>query len=216
MKQIYLALSFMILASFMAPASSQAEVTWQDIRDAILEKRTFTTQELQDMDVNGDNQVDVADLVYFKPDPVTLIGEHIGILFRDNANIIEGQSGVIGQMPFALEITSEDPLQGEIDNQSDEMGHYSLYFPKGIFPVIFSKHTETEMDFQVTFTTTSSNLSPDADLKRKIAFDGEFTDSGKRVLTGTYTETISGFKDNQGDDIPITLTGKFILILTTD
>lgn len=208
MKQIYLALSFMMLASFMAPASAQAEVTWQDIRDAILGNKTAT----QEMDVNEDGKVDVADLVYFDPEPIPLIGEHIGILFRDNANIIEGQTGVIGQMPFALKIISEDPLQGEIDNQSDEMGHYSLYFPKGIFPVTFSKHTETEIDFQVSFTTSSSNLSPEADLTRKIAFDGEFTDSGKRVLAGTYTETIAGFKDNQGDDIPITLTGKFILI----
>lgn len=116
-------------------------------------------------------------------------------------------------MPFALKITNESPLQGEIDNRSDsDLGHYSLYFPKGLFPVTFSKDTDTEMDFELEFTTSSSNLSPENLLTRKMEFEGEFSDESKRVLSGIYTETISGFKDNRGDDIPVTLTGKFVLI----
>jgi hypothetical protein len=174
------------------------------------------------MDVNGDGRVDVADMVYClesgicgTPPPPPMIGEHVGILFRDNADLIDGQSEVLGQMPFALNITAENPLTGEIDNRSDsDLGHYSLYFPSGVFPVTFTSGAENELNFEVQFTTSGSNLSPDSDLTRKIVFDGEFADLTKRVLTGTYTETVSGFKDNQGGDLPVTLTGKFVLVFS--
>jgi len=48
------------------PAPLQAEVTEQDILDAILGKRTFPEAQLQEMDLNGDGKVDVADAVYFQ------------------------------------------------------------------------------------------------------------------------------------------------------
>lgn len=42
-----------------------ADVTEQDIRDAILGARTFTQDQLNDMDLNTDGKVDVADVVKF-------------------------------------------------------------------------------------------------------------------------------------------------------
>ncbi len=48
---------------FLPPLLYAAEVTEQDLRDAITGKRTFTQEELNAMDLNMDGQVDVADLV---------------------------------------------------------------------------------------------------------------------------------------------------------
>ena len=55
------------LLLFLPPLLYAAEVTEQDLRDAITGRRTFTQEELNAMDEkgNGDGQVDVADLVSF-------------------------------------------------------------------------------------------------------------------------------------------------------
>ncbi|MCP4110441.1 MAG: hypothetical protein GY749_33795 [Desulfobacteraceae bacterium] len=232
-KKRLLAILSGIFLVIVLPANVLAQsgiVTEQDIKDAILERRLFTDAELQAMDMNSDGKVDVADLVWFLDDYEvipSLTGEHIGIFYRDNANMIEGQSEVFGQIPFALRITSEDPLEGEIDNRDkkdtgevNELGHYSLYFPKALIPVEIEV-VEDGLNFEFEFKTSCSNLSPDNDLTRKMVFRGSFlkpdesnarSKSNPRLLAGTYEESVSGFKGNRGEDIPITLTGKFLLI----
>jgi len=212
-------LCFVLLSFFIPPAQS-AEVSEQNIRDAVLGRATFTQEELQELDLNKDSQIDVADLVYFVTHDMpnselsSLVGLHVGILFRDNASLIDGQGEVFGQMPFALSITSEAPPEGEIDNRSEsDLGYYSLYFPKSLIPVTFMAAGENELKFRIEFKTSSSNLSPDSELSREMVFEGEFSDSGRRILSGTYEESVAGFKDNLGNDIPITLTGKFLLVL---
>lgn len=205
----------LFVAFLIFPMSAKA-LDLQDIQDAVLGNKPPT----EEMDVNKDKKVDIADMVYClesglcEPPPVSsVLGEHVGTLFRDIRTLMDGQTEAVGQMPFALNITDEEPLTGEIDNRSSsEFGHYSLYFPSGVFPVTFKTGAENELNFEVEFTTSNSNLSPDNELTRRIVFDGEFSDAAKRLLTGTYTETVSGFKDNQENDIPITLTGKFVLV----
>ncbi len=191
-------------------------VTEQNLKNAILGIGTFTIEELQALDVNNDSKVDVADLICFldNPAPPSLTGEHVGIFFRDNANLFADQGEVLGQLPFALHIKSESPLEGEIDNSSaGDMGHYSLYFPDDLIPVTFTGYDETGMEFEFQFETLSPNLAPDSTLVRKMVFKGSFSEN-RRVLAGTYEEFISGFKDNRGADIPITLTGKFVLVFS--
>jgi len=213
MKKIVVFLFVVFLLFPFVPATAQS-LEWQDIRDAVLGRNKSATQE---MDLNKDSKVDVADVIKCLNDnPIptaSMVGEHVGLLFRDIGKLMDGQTEAAGQLPFALNITGENPLTGEIDNRSDnDLGHYSLYFPSGVFPVTFKSGAENELNFEVQFTTSNSNLSPDSDLTRKIVFDGEFSDLSKRVLSGTYTENVSGFKDNQGNDIPVTLTGKFVLV----
>ena len=117
----------------------------------------------------------------------------------------------MGQTPFVLNITNASPLQGVLDNTSGDVNKaYSLYFPNQSIPITFLDGIQ---QFKLTFKTLSSNLAPNIELKRTMTFTGVFLKSDKRVLTGTYTEDISGFKDNRGNDIPIILTGKFKLVL---
>ena len=59
------ALLFVSALFLFIPLSVQAQVTEQDILDAILGKRTFTNGQLVEMDLNGDGAVDAADMVYF-------------------------------------------------------------------------------------------------------------------------------------------------------
>lgn len=215
-KIFYTAFLAGIILLFLTPfVLAQSDVTEQEFRDAILGK---SQQDLQKLDVNNDGKVDVADLVHCiksgmcSGEPASLTGEHVGILLRDNAVLIEGQSEVYGQIPFALKITGESPLKGEIDNRSDsELGHYSLYFPNKQIPITFLNGAE---EFSFEFTTANSKLAPGTELSRSITFKGEFSDTGTRVLAGTYEESIAGFKDNRGADIPITLTGTFMIVLS--
>lgn len=206
----------LIFAFIISPAFAQT-FTEQNLRDAILARKTFSNTELQAMDFNKDGRLDTADLVNCikngncnQTAPVSIVGEHVGIMLRDGGKLIEGQTGIYGQMPLALNITSESPLKGEIDNRPDsQLGHYSLYFPNELIPVTFLGDVK---NFTIEFKTASSNLAPDSELTRTITFTGDFLDSDKRILGGTYEETVAGFKDNQGNDIPVKMTGKFTLV----
>lgn len=193
-----------------------------DLGDAISALKICAGVNLAGVDYTGDNQVGLEDAVYVLRmiaemggnEPGSIVGDHAGIFFRDGGDMVQGQSGVFGQMPFALTITSESPLEGVIDNvesPENELGYYSLYFPEDTINVTFLNAGENEMAFEIQFTTDSPNLSPDSALDRTMTFEGQFSED-KRVLSGTYSETISGFKDNQGNDIPINLTGKFALM----
>lgn len=77
MKRIPVLLFIAFLLSPFSPTSAQA-ADWEDIRDAILGK-TLPTQE---MDVNGDKRVDVADLMKTLEDepvtPASVVGELCG------------------------------------------------------------------------------------------------------------------------------------------
>ncbi len=190
--------------------------TEPDLRDAILEKIPATS----DMDLNEDGKVDVADLVKFISGDGSLCngltGEHIGTFYRDGGNLIQGRSSATGQISFALKITGDSPLAGEINNLPDPdnpMGHYSLYFPADRIPVTLHQSDENSLEFEFDFITGGSNLSPDNPLNRSMKFNGRFTDADKRVLSGTYEESVSGFQDNQGNEIPINLKGSFMMVL---
>lgn len=84
----------------------------------------------------------------------SLVGDYVGILYRENASLIAGQGEVIGQVPFKLSITSDSPLKGEINNQPNpsepqkEGSHYSLYFPKGLYPVTFENSVSDNLKFK--------------------------------------------------------------------
>ena len=198
------------------PLLTHAAVTGQEIRDAILGNKTFTQQKLETMDLNSDGNIDVTDLIYYFLNPASLVGEHFGVMYRNNADLVAGQGEVFGQIPFALSISDESPLVGAIDNTPEsDSGYSSLYFPKELIPVTFTADPDDDLKFTVDFETYSPNLSPDTPdkkLGRSITFAGSFQDEDRRVLSGTYTETILGFKDNQNKDIGIVLTGKFVLV----
>jgi len=204
------------LATILLFVQSGWSLTQQELRDAILEKIPASSE----MDVNEDGKVDVADLVRFISSDGSLCngltGEHIGTFYRDGGNLIQGRSAATGQISFALKITNNSPLTGEINNLSDSnnpMGHYSLYFPAEKIPVTLTQPDESRLNFEFDFITRGSNLSPDNPLNRHIKFSGQFTDESRRVLSGTYEESISGFQDNQGKEIPITLKGSFMMVL---
>jgi len=80
--------------------------------------------------------------------------------------------------------------------------------------VSFISDAQNDLSFEIEFETYSENLAPEGYLTRKLTFRGTFADEKKRVLNGTYEESISGFKDNQGNDIPIILTGNFLMIFS--
>jgi len=191
-------------------------LTEPDLRDAILEKIPATS----DMDLNEDGKVDVADLVKFISGTESLCnslaGEHIGTFYRDGGKLIQGRSASTGQISFALKITGDSSLTGEINNQPDPdnpMGYYSLYFPADRIPVTLRQPDENSLEFEFDFITGGSNLSPDNPLNRNMKFSGQFTDADKRVLSGTYEESVSGFQDNQGNEIPISFKGSFMMVL---
>lgn len=207
-------LILLVIFCLTAPAWA---ITEFDLRNAILGRTAASSG----MDQNNDNQLDVADLIKFITENGSgcegLTGEHVGTFYRDGGNLIEGRDKTTGQINFALKITSESPLTGEIDNRStSEMGHYSLYFPSQRIPVTLRQPSDNRLEFEFNFTTASSNLSPNAPLNRHMKFSGEFSDAKRRVISGTYEEEISGFKNNQGDEIPVHLTGSFMMVLECD
>ncbi len=205
-----------VYAAVIVLLSSQPgwAVTESDLRDAILEK----TPAAAEMDVNGDGRVDVADLVrLLKGSSLTcnsLIGEHIGTFYREGGELIRGRNSTGGQISFALKITDDSPLTAEIDNLPDSvLGHYSLYFPAEKIPVTVHQPNENSLEFEFSFTTASSELSPDTPLNRHMKFSGSFTDENRRILSGTYQESVSGFMDNQGKEIPVNFNGSFTMVL---
>ena len=217
---VFLLMLFLMLC-VGRPAMAQTHATEEEIRDAILGR---ASKDIHTMDVNRDGKIDVADLIYLlqyidvpPAPPASLIGEHIGTFFREQGKLLADQSGASGQLPFALTITGEAPLQGHIDNTDspdNPLGHYSLYFPKERLPVVFTETGENQLSFAVEFIVADSTLAPESELTRSMIFSGEW-DESRRILGGSYEETISGFKDNRGYDIPIELTGKFMLVVTT-
>jgi len=165
------------------------------------------------MDLNKDDKVDVADLVYLANygSPLhPLIGEHTGTMCRDNAALLPGMNGSFGQIPFVLRITNDLPLQGEIDNS---LSNNSLYFPNQKLQVTFNNNPSKDLDFTLTFETIAPNVAPDGKLTRTITFSGSFADTEKRLMSGTYVEDIAGFKNINGSDISIHLNGQFTLVL---
>jgi len=195
----------------------------RNLRNAILGKTWFSDNDLNQLDLNDDAVINVSDLIYYlfnRKDFISFIGEHVGILWRDNADFVEGQSKDIGQIPFCLRITNDSPQEGYIDNLPDSgndySNYYSLYFPKQTLPVNFLIPDETDdLKFEIQFHTSASNIAPQFDLERRMIFRGKFLDgNSNNILSGNYQEHISGFKDNYGEDIPIKLTGKFMLIFS--
>ena len=194
----------------------------RNLRNAILGKTWFSDTDLDQLDLNDDSVINVSDLVYYlfnRKNFISFVGEHVGTLWRDNADYAEGQSKYNGQIPFCLRITNDSPQEGYIDNLSDSgndySGYYSLYFPKQALPVTFLIPEETDdLKFEIQFHTSASNIAPQSDLERRMIFSGKFLNGNSNMLSGNYQEQISGFKDNYGEDIPITLTGKFMLIFS--
>jgi hypothetical protein len=207
-------LFYSILVIFFSLSNAWC-VTENGLREAILEKKTFSSE----MDLNDDGKIDVADIVSLlagmgSPTCDGIVGNHIGTFYRDGGDLISGRPSDTGQITFALKVWSDSPLQAEIDNLAgSEMGHFSLYFPADKIPVQVERPTPNTFNFEFEFTTTSSNLSPDIPLQRHIVFEGEFTDDAKRVLGGMYKESISGFRNNLGVEIPIELEGSFLMVL---
>jgi len=189
----------------------------RNLRNAILGNTFFSQEELNNLDLNHDKTIDISDVIFFlknKEKFVPIIGEHVGTLWKEN--LFNKENKVSRQIPFCLCITGETPLKGFLGSvpksENDPNGYYSLYFPNQAIPVTFLPNDfSCDLKFEINFTSVSKNLSPDNDLKRKMTFSGSFLEPGKNILSGTYSEYISGFKDNYGDDIPINLSGKFEL-----
>jgi len=191
----------------------------RNIRNAILGNAWFSEDDLEYFDLNNDEAINISDLIYYlsnKKNYISFVGEHIGTLWKDDSDYVEGQKKSFGQIPFCLRIDSYSPMQGYIVNlpesENDQANYYSLYFPKKNIPVTFLVPDESkDLKFEIQFTTTSQNLSPMSDLTRKMVFSGNFLNNSN-MLSGGYEEHIFGFKDVYGEDIPISLNGKFILI----
>jgi len=93
MKKIVVFLFVVFLLFPFVPATAQS-LEWQDIRDAVLGRNKSATQE---MDLNKDSKVDVADVIKCLNDnPIptaSMVGEHVGILF----SVFVGISAQAGQ-----------------------------------------------------------------------------------------------------------------------
>lgn len=217
MKALSLAVVFFLAVSTLVWAAEKASVTETDMRAAILGTQTFTAQQIAAMDLNNDGKVDVADLIRIRlgvDQSATLLGDHIGVMYRDGGKIIDKATGVSGGIPLRLTITSETPsLAGVIDNGSATVAnpagaHFSLYFPKGQHSVTFQSVTGHDMRFVVKCQSIAPALvgGDKVKLDRTITFTGDFKDPVKRnVLAGTYQDDIKGIEGSG----TITLTGQF-------
>lgn len=201
MKQICLALLFIALAGFARPA--HAEVTEQDILDAILETRTFTSQELQEMDVNGDNQVDVADLVYWvqnNESDSTIGTRYVGTMSFDPKFALAPQS---------------------VDLTIDETGSQATFDVENspFFPVSF-KMNGSFSETMIRFDSQGSGVFPNGDprnpLPKDISWNLSITevtpvtiqDSDELMFQAAFTMTYTGFRS---DDRPLDVTGTLYL-----
>jgi len=71
---LFKALSLFLMLMTMPAGLSLAQtgtVTEQNLQDAVLEQKTFTDENLREMDINKDNYVDVADIIKMSPDSVS-------------------------------------------------------------------------------------------------------------------------------------------------
>ena len=199
-------------------------VTEADLRKAVTGEKGFSASQLASMDLNSDGVVDVSDLVQYlatKHGLSSVVGEHVGFLVRDGAGYMRDQAELVGRVPLRLRITSESPLNGEIDNRAsvpedpDGLGHYALYLPEGRHPVAFRTAVGFDLEFEVSFQSSNLTIAPDKTLTRRIVFRGDFQDADRIVFAGEYTEHIDGIEDQRGSNIPITLTGKFLLVFSS-
>ncbi len=101
-----------------AGAADQAGiVTERNIRDAILERRTFTAEELAQLDLNGDGKVDAADLVIQQDQEISemmMSRRFVGSMVFDVDFILSAQKIEMVlpdvQSAFQAEFTPEDSL----------------------------------------------------------------------------------------------------------
>ena len=103
MRKIAVALSCLILTAAVARADS-SWVTRQDLLDAILQRGTLTSQQLQELDLTRDGVVDVADLVCLTQ------------LCHKNANFVATQTSVDEATGTAIvHVTFDNPITGTVN-----------------------------------------------------------------------------------------------------
>jgi len=225
MKSNRLLLVLIVLFSFTDTGfSDSALITKENLRDAILQTKTFTTEQLTALDLNQDDVLDVSDLAFLLRHDIasSLMGEYTGFFVKNNANKSSDQGEVFGQIPVSLMITNASPLAAVVNKYRTDLGtvepeYYSLYFPQNPGPVVTSiEESGTSeyggLEFTIQFESVSDNLAPGTSLNREIKFSGQFNNAGKTILSGTYAESINGFIDNRGNDLNIQLSGKFLII----
>jgi len=201
--------------------NSETIITERNLRNAILGNAWFSENDLEMLDLNKDDHINISDLIYYifhQKDYVSFIGEHVGTLWRESGDFVKGQSNTFGQIPFCLRIINDTPFEGYIDNQSGSensaSSYYSLYFSEQKIPVTFlSPDADNDLKFEIVFHTSAPTLSHTSDLERKMVFSGKLSDDHTHTLSGKFEEQILGFKDNYGEDIPISITGGFMIIL---
>ena len=195
-------------------------ITERNLRNAILGSAWFSESDLEILDLNNDDDINISDLIYYlfnQKDYISFIGDHVGTFWRESGDFFKNQSSSFGQIPFCLRIVNDSPLEGYIDNQSDSdnnsNSYYSLYFSKQKIPVTFlTPDADNDLKFEIVFHTSAPNLSRTSELERKMVFSGKLSDDNSQMLSGKFEEQISGFKDNNGEDIPINIIGGFMII----
>lgn len=93
-------LGALLLVGGSAAVGFPAVVSETNLRTVILgQAHSFTTTELQDMDLNGDNVVDVADLIFFKRDELT---PKLAVTFAEATTTVPEHAGQV-VVPVAVD-----------------------------------------------------------------------------------------------------------------
>jgi len=202
LSMFFIVLSIPLFSNYV-PAQSDEIITERNIRDIILERRSLSDAEVQQLDLNKDGNVDVADLICYIQinQPVkryvgTMTFDSVAVLAPQNIELILTNNAGTA---FEAEFNSDDsPF---FSNQFSLSGNFSGEMPvfissgAGIFQANDPRnpiHKEVSWEFKITETSLADGI-----------LKGKFTIKYKGVRYNSESVIFSGelyLKDQYGDE----------------
>jgi len=195
----HLCLTILVLLSALFTLQASA-VTEQDIKDAVLGRKTFTDTELQAMDLNGDGKVDVADAVMLLKIPDDEEIRFAGTMIFDTQYALAPQ-----HLNFSVDETSSEAVFTVED---------SPFFPAGF------RMSGTFSADALAFTSQGTGVYPDGDMRNPVSNPISYTlninavtpvsvgTSDEKMFQAAFVMTYTGFRS---DSKPLPVTGTLYL-----